>query len=44
MTAKMKENKEVAFRNLLKDFGLSSVSEQHDTSLKLKGKVLMGLK
>lgn len=41
---KLKENKESAFRTLLKDFGLSTISEHHDTSLKLKGKVLFGLK
>lgn len=44
MTSKLKENKEIAFRTLLKDFGLSSISEHHDTALKLKGKVLLGLK
>lgn len=44
LMAKQKEYKEAAFRNLLKDFGLSSISEQHDASLRLKGKVLMGLK
>jgi hypothetical protein len=44
LIAKVRDNKESAFRTLLKDFGLSSILEQHDTSLKLKGKVLFGLK
>lgn len=41
---KLKEKKEWTFRTLLKQFGLSSISEQIDANMKFKGKMLMGLK
>lgn len=40
----MKETKEYVFRTILKQFGLSSIAEQIDANMKLKGKALMGLK
>ena len=41
---KIRERKEFTFRNILKQFGLSSITEQLDATMKFKGKVLMGLK
>jgi hypothetical protein len=41
---KLKGQKEYTFKTILKEFGLSSMSEQLDATMKFKGKMLMNLK